>query len=92
MFLSATPKVWKEPIGFTDLEPYAESFEKNSVKKSNIQEAHQTLKIIGVVISSHIILFRFLPISGRCNWGKKFASIISKGKIFRAYQKNPYIG
>ena len=60
-------------------------------KKSNIQEACQTLKIIGVANSSHIILFRFLPISGHYNWRKKFVSIISKGKIFRAYNKNPYI-
>ena len=45
------------------------------------------MKIIGVAISSHIILFRFLPISGHCNWGKTFVSVISKEKIFRAYQK-----
>ena len=61
--LSVTPNVWKESIGFPDPELYAESFEKNSLKKSNIQEARQTLKIIGVAISSHIISFRFLPIS-----------------------------
>ena len=33
-------------------------------KKSNIPEARQTLKIPGVTIRSHIISFRFLPISG----------------------------
>ena len=33
-------------------------------KKSNIQEALQALKIIGVAISSHIIFFLFFPISG----------------------------
>ena len=36
----------------------------NLLKKNhNIQEAHQTLKIIGVAISSHIIFFWFFPIS-----------------------------
>ena len=89
LFLSDTPEVWKESIGFPDLELYAESFEKNSLKKSNIQEARQTLKSIGVAISSHIILFRFLLISRHCNWGKKFVSVISKGKIFRAYHIKP---
>ena len=90
LFLTATPKVWTESIGFPDSELYGKSFEENSLKKTtttNIQEACQTLKIIGVAISSHIILFRFLPISGHCNWGKKFVSIILKGKIFRAYKK-----
>ena len=32
---------------------------KKSLKKSNIQEACQTLKIIDVAINSHIITFRF---------------------------------
>ena len=36
---------------------------ENPLQKSNIQ-AGQTLKIIGVAISSHIISFRFLPIFG----------------------------
>ena len=54
--LSATPKGWKESIGFPDPEFHAESFEKKSLKKkSNIQEACQILKIIGEAISSHII-------------------------------------
>ena len=35
-------------IGFSDPGLYAESFEKISLKKSNIQEACQTLKIINV--------------------------------------------
>ena len=36
----------------------------NLLKKiDNIQEAHQTLIIIGAAISSHIISFWFLPIS-----------------------------
>ena len=63
LFLSPTPKGWEESVAFLDAELYAKSFEKNSFKKSNILEAHQTLKILGVAISSHIISFRFLPIS-----------------------------
>ena len=70
MFLSATPKVWKEPIGFTDPELYAESFEKNSLKKSNIQEAQQTLKII-----------RFLPIPDAVT-GQKNLSQLSQRERF----------
>ena len=60
LFLRATPKGWKKSIGFPDPGLYAESFEKKkSLKKSNIQEACQTLKIIDVAINSHIITFRF---------------------------------
>ena len=55
LFSSATPKEWKKSIGFQDPRLYDES----SLKKANIQEACQTLKIIDVAISSHIILFRF---------------------------------
>ena len=47
LFLSATPKQWKKPIGLRGPELYAESSAK---KKSNTQEARQTLKIIGVAI------------------------------------------
>ena len=83
-------------------------FWKNSLKKSNIPEAHQTLKILDLTISSHIISLQFLPISGHfratqknqnrsirsrkisCNWGKKFYSVISKGKIFRADRKKSF--
>ena len=61
LFLRGTRK---ESIGFPDAELYAESFEKKSLKKSNIQEARQTLKIIGVAINSHITYFWFLLISG----------------------------
>ena len=60
LFLSATPKGLIESIGFSDPELHTESFERKSLKKSNIQEACQTLKIIGVVISTYIISFRFL--------------------------------
>ena len=84
LFLSPTPKGWEESVAFLDAELYAKSFEKNSFKKSNILEAHQTLKILGVAISSHIISFRFLPISR--NFGC-FFFIISKGKIFRAHRR-----
>ena len=51
-FLSATPKGWKESVGFPDAELLAESFEKKSLKKVK-------LKISGEAISSHIISFRF---------------------------------
>ena len=70
--------------------------------ESNILEAHYSMKVLVVAISSNIISFRFLPISGHlrtieqsrlirsrrssCNWGNNF-SIISKGKIFRADRK-----
>ena len=40
-------------------------WKKNLLKKSNIPEARQTMKILGVAISNHIISFRFLPISGQ---------------------------
>ena len=63
-FLSATPKVWKESNRFPDAELYAKSFEKIHLKKSNIQKTRQTLKIIGVAISNHIIYFWFLSIFG----------------------------
>ena len=33
LFLSATPKGWKESIGFSDSELSAKYFEKNSLKK-----------------------------------------------------------
>ena len=59
LLLSATPKGWKESIGFPDAELHAESLEKKSLKSSNIQEACQTLKISGEAIRSHIISFRF---------------------------------
>ena len=36
--------LWKESIVFPDAELYAESFEKNLLKKSNISQASQTLK------------------------------------------------
>ena len=39
VFLYATCKGWKESIVFPDTELYAKSFEKNSLKKSNILEA-----------------------------------------------------
>ena len=60
LFLSATPtKGWKKSIRFPDPGLYAESFEKKSFKKSNIQEACQTLKVADVAISNHIISFQF---------------------------------
>ena len=43
LFLYATPKGWKESIAFPDTERYAKSFEKNSLKKSNIREARLAL-------------------------------------------------
>ena len=55
--MSAAPKGWKESIGFSGTELYSDSFKRKSFKKSNILEARQTLKILDVVISSHIISF-----------------------------------
>ena len=57
IFLSAALKGWKKSIGFTDKELYTDSFKRKSFKKANILEARQTLKILDVVISSHIISF-----------------------------------
>ena len=73
--------LWKESIVFPDVELRAESFQKNSLKKSNIPEASQTLKILGVTISS----LRISPVAPgqlrkiSCNWGKCFYDDL-KGK------------
>ena len=66
LFLSATPKRWeKKSIRFPNDEFYAEYFEKkNSLKKLNILEGRQTLKILDVTISSHTTSFPFLLIFG----------------------------
>ena len=69
-------QAWKELIGFPDAELYAKSFEKK--KKLGFLDARQTLKILGVAISSHIISFRFLPIPGQ----------LKKTKLFDPMQKN----
>ena len=61
------------------------------IEKAEYSRSSQTLKIVGVAVSSHIILFRFLPIFGHCNWGKKFVLIISKGKILEPIKENSYI-
>ena len=53
LFLSTTPKRWEESVAFPDAELYANLLKKNSLKKSNILEARQTLKILSVAISSH---------------------------------------
>ena len=43
LFLSATPKGWKESIGFPDVELYAKSFEQKSLKHPNILEGLLTV-------------------------------------------------
>ena len=43
LFLSATPKGWKESIGFPDVELYAKSFEQKSLKNPNILEGLLTV-------------------------------------------------
>ena len=50
-------------IGFPDQQDLLNLLKKKIIKKSNIQEAWQTLKFIGGAISSHIISFRFLNTS-----------------------------
>ena len=76
-------------IGFPEL--YAESFEKKSLEKLNIQEACQTLKIIGVAINFRVTqenqnqLIRSEKIAVT---EEKNSSIISKGKIFKSRSKN----
>ena len=72
---------------------------KSKIKKSNILQARQTMKTLGVVISSHLFSFRFLKISRHLrttqenqNWSISSESIncnckfliISDGKIFKA--------
>ena len=72
-------------IGFPEL--YAESFEKKALEKLNIQEACQTLKIIGVAINFRVQnqLIRSEKIAVT---EEKNSSIISKGKIFKSRSKN----
>ena len=91
------PKDRKTSVGFC--------LKRIHLKKSNILEARQTLKILGVVISSHIISFRLLPISGHLratqenqNWLIRNRKIsCNRGKIFLIFskffttdRKNPY--
>ena len=98
--------LWKENIGFPNAELYAESFEKNLYKKSNIPEVRQNLKILGVTISSHIISFRFLSISGQfqatqknqnwsrktsCNWGKNFIRLFQKERFLEPIEKKSFV-
>ena len=81
------------PIFFLFLFPelYAESFEKKALEKLNIQEACQTLKIIGVAINFRVTqenqnqLIRSEKIAVT---EEKNSSIISKGKIFKSRSKN----
>ena len=93
LFLSTTPKGWKEYVGFPDVKLYAESFEKKSLKKSNILEALQTLKIFsfcrfpdtcGQLRKTKIGRFKAEELAG--NWGEKIL-IISEGKNFRTDRK-----
>ena len=84
LFLSDTPKGWKESIGLSDAELYTKYFEKkkHSLKKSNILEACQTLEILGVAISSLIISFRLLSISRHFNITQKnYSQLIQSRKI-----------
>ena len=71
------------------------------MKKSNIPEARQTLKILGVTISSHIISFRFLPISGhfwatqknqnRLIWSRKINRNWGNFFFFRLSRKERFL-
>ena len=60
LHLSVTHQVRKESIGFPYSKRFVESFEKKSLKKSNIPETHQILKILSVAISSRIVDFQTL--------------------------------
>ena len=99
LFLRATLQGWKESIGFPDAELYAESFEKNFIKKSNILEACQSLKILAVAIRNHIISFQFLLISEHFrttqendNWSirSKKLAVIGKNVFFRLSHKERF--
>ena len=60
-------------------------FWKKFIKKKN--KARQTRKIIGVAIRSHVILFRFLPISEHCNWGKNLSQLSQKVRFLEPSKK-----
>ena len=64
LLLGATTKGWKESIGFSDSELYAESFEeKKFINKIKYSRSSQDLDFFGVSISSHVVYFRFLSTS-----------------------------
>ena len=63
-FTSAIPKGWKKINWISTCRILCWTLRKKILKKLNILEAPQTLKIFGVAISSHVISFWFLLISG----------------------------
>ena len=90
----------KESIGFPDVELYDKSFEKYSLKNSNIPESRQTLKIICVSISSHLISFwfcQFLGTSGQLRktkicWSEaEKLAVTGKNFFFRLSQKERFL-
>ena len=65
---------------------------KNSLKKSSIPEARQTLKILDVTISSHIISFWFLLISGHLQATQKSQNwLIQSRKVSCNWGKEIYL-
>ena len=99
LHLSVTHQVRKESIGFPYPKRFVESFEKKSLKKSNIPEARQILKTLSVAISSRIVSFQFLPISKhlQTTQGSQNSSIRSSRTIcnwrkkFRLSQKENFL-
>ena len=75
--------------------------EKNSLKNSNIPEARQTLKILCVTISSHIISFRFLSIfenlratqksQNRLIWSRKISCNWGKKNFFDYLKRKKFL-
>ena len=62
LLLSTTPKTQMNQLDF-QMQNFMMSLLKSKIKKSNILQARQTMKTLGVVFSSHLFSFRFLKIS-----------------------------
>ena len=71
-FLGAATKGWKESIGGPESELHAESFQKKKINnKIKYCRGSPDPNFIGATISSHIISFRLLPISGHLQKSEK---------------------
>ena len=89
LLLSTTPKRQMSQLDF-QMQNFMMSLLKSKIKKSNILQARQIMKTLGVVISSHLFSFRFLKISRHLrttqenqNWSISRESIgCNYGKIF----------
>ena len=99
LLLGATTEGWKESIGFSDSELYAESFEeKKFINKIKYSRTSQDPDFFGVTISSHVVYFRFLQTSRHFgttqenqNWSIRSRRISCNwGEKFRLSQKERF--